>query len=43
MFRTFFHKVSVSIREETDRLRAVMHEQLGAQSVDRKDYKGNTK
>lgn len=43
MFKDFFHKVSVAIREETARLRSVIHEQLDLKQLDPDQIKNHHK
>lgn len=43
MFRSFFHKISTSIREETNRLRTVMHEQMDLPQFKHNEFKDHHK
>lgn len=43
MFKSFFHKISTSIKEETERLRSVMHEQMDATQLNMKEFKEHHK
>ncbi len=43
MFKDFFHKITVSVKEETGRIRSVMHEQLDISMLDSDNDKGSQK
>lgn len=43
MFKSFFRRISTSIKEETNRLRSVMHEQMELPQFNPNEFKDHHK